>query len=55
MGAVTYIDEEKRARTFRLDLIEKYGCSQELSSRLGYAFDKVTTMMTNARQQQAGR
>ncbi len=33
MGAVTYIDEDKRNRTFRLDLIEKYGCNQELASR----------------------
>ena len=30
----------------RFDLLEKYGCSQELSSRLNYAFDKVETMLT---------
>ncbi len=33
MAAVTYIDEDKRNRTFRFDLIEKFGCNQELSSR----------------------
>ena len=31
----------------RFDLLEKYGCSQELSSRLNYAFDKVETMLTS--------
>merc|ERR1712024_388949 len=29
MGAVTYIDEEKRHRTFRFDLLVKYGCTEE--------------------------
>merc|ERR1719219_589481 len=46
LGAVTYIDEQRRNRTFRFDLLEKYGCSPELSSRLNYAFDKVETMLT---------
>ncbi len=45
MGAVTYIDEEKRHRTFRFDLIQKYGCSHELASRLTYALDKVNSMI----------
>jgi len=45
LGAVTYIDETRRNRTFRFDLLEKYGCSMELSSRLNYAFDKVETML----------
>ena len=31
----------------RFDLLEKYGCSLELSSRLNYAFDKVETMLTS--------
>ena len=50
MSAVTYIDENKRNRTFSFDLIEKYGCSKDLSSRLVYALDKVNTMMLNAKQ-----
>jgi len=37
MGAVTYIDDQRAVRTYRLPLIEKFGCSKELSSRLGYA------------------
>ena len=45
MGAVTYIDESRKARTFRLDLIEKYGCSTELSTRLVYTFEKVENMI----------
>ncbi len=49
MSAVTYIDEEKRHRTFRFDLLEKWGCSQEVASRLSYALDKVTSMISNAR------
>jgi hypothetical protein len=28
-------------RTFRFDLLEKFGCSQEIASRIGYAYDKV--------------
>ncbi|XP_022240033.1 serine/threonine-protein kinase PLK1-like isoform X1 [Limulus polyphemus] len=37
MGAVTYIDEKRDFRTFRLKLIEDLGCSRELASRLRYA------------------
>ena len=48
LGAVTYIDEEKRNRTFRFDLIEKYGCQQQLLARLAYACDKVNNMVSQA-------
>lgn len=37
MSAVTYIDENKSFRTYRLQLISKYGCCKELCSRLRYA------------------
>ncbi|RUS69884.1 hypothetical protein EGW08_022352 [Elysia chlorotica] len=37
MAAATYIDEKREFRTFRLNLIEKYGCSRDLASRLRYA------------------
>ena len=37
MQAVTYIDEQKSVRTYTLEGIEKFGCSQELVSRLRYA------------------
>merc|ERR1712109_336288 len=45
MGAVTYIDPQRNARTMRLDLIEKFGCSGELAQRLQYTFDKVDNML----------
>jgi len=47
LGAVTYIDETRKNRTFRFDLIEKFGCSPELASRLNYAYDKVDTMLNS--------
>merc|ERR1719351_241953 len=47
LGAVTYIDETRKNRTFRFDLLERYGCSQELSSRMAYAYDKVETMLSS--------
>lgn len=37
MCAVSYIDENKSFRTFRLPLIQRHGCSRELYSRLRYA------------------
>jgi len=45
LGAVTYIDETRRNRTFRFDLLEKHGCSQDIASRITYAYDKVDAMM----------
>ncbi|CAB4063862.1 PLK1 [Lepeophtheirus salmonis] len=47
VAAVTYIDEQRRTRTFRFDLIERYGCSQELASRLTYAYDKIEALINN--------
>ena len=37
MSAVSYIDEAKAFRTFRLPLIQVHGCSSDLYSRLRYA------------------
>jgi hypothetical protein len=42
LGGVTYIDEQRKHRTYSLELIEKYGCNAELASRLVYAYEKVT-------------
>jgi len=47
LGAVTYIDETRKNRTFRFDLLKSNGCSEELASRITYAFDKVETMLSN--------
>lgn len=48
LGSVTYIDETRKNRTFSFELLEKFGCSSELGSRLNYAYDKVNTM-TNSK------
>ncbi|KAK2179522.1 hypothetical protein NP493_486g01010 [Ridgeia piscesae] len=47
MGAVTYIDEKRDFRTYRLKLIEKYGCSKELASRLRYARTMVERLTSS--------
>ena len=49
MGAVTYIDEKRRSRTFRFDLIKEHGCSEEISTRLQYVLEKVETMIHSSR------
>ncbi|XP_070684633.1 serine/threonine-protein kinase PLK1 [Pempheris klunzingeri] len=37
MAAVTYIDEKRDFRTYKLSLLEEFGCSKELASRIRYA------------------
>ncbi|CAL1600868.1 unnamed protein product [Knipowitschia caucasica] len=37
MGAVSYIDEKKEFRTYKLSLLQEFGCSKELASRIRYA------------------
>lgn len=44
MGAATYIDAKRVFRTFRLNLLEKHGCSRDLFTRLNYAFTMVQKM-----------
>jgi len=45
MGAVTYIDEKRDYRTFKFSLIEKYGCTKEVFTRLKYAKTSVERIM----------
>jgi len=47
MGAVTYIDEKRRSRTFRFDLIKEHGCSEDIATRLQYVLEKVESMLTS--------
>ena len=47
MGAVTYIDENKSFRTFRFSLLEEFGCSEELATRLLYAKTMVERLLTS--------
>ncbi|KAK2846919.1 hypothetical protein Q5P01_009918 [Channa striata] len=37
MGAVTYIDKMQDFHTYKLSLLEEFGCSKEMSSRISYA------------------
>ncbi|KAM3864627.1 serine/threonine-protein kinase PLK1 [Diretmus argenteus] len=37
MGAVTYIDEKREFRTYKLSLLEEFGSCKELASRIRYA------------------
>merc|ERR1719479_412580 len=53
MGAVTYIDDQRNHRTFSFELIEKHGCSNELATRLQYAFEKVETMIQSSNKSSA--
>ncbi|EDO37827.1 predicted protein [Nematostella vectensis] len=55
MGAVTYIDENKRFRTFPFTQIEKHGCSQELSNRLLYAKERADEMLQKMREESSGK
>lgn len=45
MQAVTYIDEHKNFRTFKLDLLAQYGCKSGLLCRLKYAKTMVERIM----------
>lgn len=45
MAAVTYINEKRDFRTYRLSLLEEYGCSRELASRLRYARTMVDKLL----------
>ncbi|XP_061576023.1 serine/threonine-protein kinase PLK1 [Cololabis saira] len=45
MGAVTYIDENRVFRTYKLSLLEEFGCCKELASRMRYAKFMVEKLM----------
>lgn len=45
MGAVTYLDNNRDARTYRLPLLEKHGCSRDLASRLQYSKTMVERLL----------
>uniref|UniRef100_A0A8C2W9T0 Serine/threonine-protein kinase PLK n=1 Tax=Cyclopterus lumpus TaxID=8103 RepID=A0A8C2W9T0_CYCLU len=49
MGAVTYIDEKREFSTYKLSLLEEFGCCKELASRIRYAKLMVEKLLeTNA-------
>ncbi|XP_030636675.1 serine/threonine-protein kinase PLK1 isoform X2 [Chanos chanos] len=45
MGAVTYIDEKRDFRTYKMSLIEEFGCCKELASRMRYARNMVEKLL----------
>ncbi len=45
MQAITYIDDKKTFRVYRMKLIERFGCSRELFSRLRYACTMVERLL----------
>ncbi|XP_017572780.1 serine/threonine-protein kinase PLK1 [Pygocentrus nattereri] len=45
MGAVTYINERREFCTYKMSLIEEYGCCKELASRMRYARSMVEKLM----------
>ena len=47
MAAATYIDEKREFHTFRMNLIEQYGCTKDLASRLRYARTMVERLLTS--------
>uniref|UniRef100_A0A672IEP9 Serine/threonine-protein kinase PLK n=1 Tax=Salarias fasciatus TaxID=181472 RepID=A0A672IEP9_SALFA len=49
MAAVTYIDEKREFRTYKLSLLEEFGCSKELASRLRYAKLMVEKLLESKR------
>ncbi|XP_054848719.1 serine/threonine-protein kinase PLK1-like [Eublepharis macularius] len=47
MAAVSYINEKREFRTYKLSLIEDFGCSKELASRLRFARTMVEKLLSN--------
>ncbi|CAL4150380.1 unnamed protein product, partial [Meganyctiphanes norvegica] len=45
MGAVTYINDKRCFRTYKLDLLEQYGCQADLANRLRYARNMIQKLM----------
>ncbi|KAK2718492.1 serine/threonine-protein kinase PLK1-like [Artemia franciscana] len=47
MSAVTYIDEHKSFRTYKLSSLKEFGCHVDLYDRLHYAFEKVDFLVNS--------
>lgn len=48
MGAATYIDNNRGVSTYKFSLLEKYGCPQELCSRIRYTKVMVERLMSRS-------
>ncbi|XP_061536345.1 serine/threonine-protein kinase PLK1 [Phycodurus eques] len=49
MSAVTYIDERRDFRTYKLSLLEEFGCTKEFFSRMRYAKLMVERLMDSSK------
>ncbi|KAL8174943.1 UNVERIFIED_CONTAM: Serine/threonine-protein kinase plk1 [Gekko kuhli] len=47
MAAVSYINEKREFRTYKLSLIEEFGCSRELANRLRFARTMVEKLLAS--------
>ncbi|XP_054017312.1 serine/threonine-protein kinase PLK1 [Dryobates pubescens] len=47
MAAVSYIDEKRDFRTYKLSLMEEHGCCKELATRLRYARTMVEKLLAS--------
>ncbi|NP_998844.1 serine/threonine-protein kinase PLK1 [Xenopus tropicalis] len=47
MAAVSYIDEKREFHTYKLSLIQEFGCCKELASRLRYARTMVEKLQSS--------
>ncbi|KAM4603624.1 serine/threonine-protein kinase PLK1 [Polymixia lowei] len=47
MAAVTYIDEKREFRTYKMSLLEEFGCCKELASRVRYAKQMVEKLLAS--------
>ncbi|KAL6738730.1 hypothetical protein Aduo_012246 [Ancylostoma duodenale] len=48
MGAITYIDEQRNFRVYKLSHLQTYGCTTALMSRLRYVKTMVERLMTSS-------
>lgn len=46
MGAVTYINERRDFRTYKMSLIEEHGCCNQLAARLRYGRSMVEKLLS---------
>ena len=51
MSAVTYINEHREIRTYRLAGLEQCGCSKQLYTRIKYAKSMIDRILTSKNNQ----
>uniref|UniRef100_A0A0N5AIQ0 Serine/threonine-protein kinase PLK n=1 Tax=Syphacia muris TaxID=451379 RepID=A0A0N5AIQ0_9BILA len=54
MSAATYIDQNRKFRTFKFELMAKHGCSRDVFSRLKYAKTMVERLLSQSTQSKPG-